>query len=389
MGRRALIIFILFAVLAAGVFFLFAYMSPMEGLLSCSRFKDVDQFRGCIKGTLPAAMQAAGAQRILRTFAAEFTPSRCHDAGHLVGQELYARSTSIEAALSQCSFECASACTHGAAGAALASVPEIRDSFGDLPHLDESMLSRLGAAVCTGRESCHGVGHILLQLFKDLQVALKWCDAIAKEKEPWACYRGVFMENASFDSTHVIFEEARVSNVRDPDNFLYPCTAVEERYQPACLHNIHMNQSITLSERGINDRDERARLITEACEQASNRMQPPCYEGVGSYLALNSYPVSNVMERCLALDNISNAAGCVFGFAYALSAWGQTDNALAVCAAIEDGRLKYTCYESVADDLSVRPSRSVETMCDGTEDEECKRAAEYVLSVPDTLSVLR
>jgi len=361
----------------------------MDDMRSCAKLDDVEAFRSCVLKALPETLRTESAREILDMFETESTPSRCHDIGHLIGRELLKKSGSLEAALLRCSNACASACAHGAAGAALASIPELSDSFGDSPHVDPKVLLDAGTDACKDRETCHGVGHILIQLFKDLDVALEWCDVIAGDSEPWACYRGVFMENASFNSSHVISEEARVSNMRDPENFLYPCTAVKERYQPACFHNIHMNQSITLHERGVTDKGEKVRLITAACEGAAGRMQAPCYEGVGSYLAINAYPSREAMDRCFSLHGTANVAACVFGFAYALSAWGRTDDALDVCTGLAEEMAQFACYESIADDVSVRPSRSLESMCDGVATVACAHALESVRAGSEIRSVIR
>lgn len=354
----------------------------------CKEERADDRFFACVKAVLPEAIRNDGASVVMQMFENEYTLARCHEGGHLVGRELYAQSVTLESALSQCSYNCASACTHGLVGAALASVPEVRESFGDLPHLNADMLRDVGKDLCKEREMCHAVGHILYQLFKSLDESLAWCDRLAGGKEPWSCYRGVFMENGFASSTHIAFEEARSPNVRDPNNLLYPCDAFASQYQPGCYHNIHMNQATTLREKGIRDRDTWNSEIVGACQKAGN-MQAPCYEGIGSYFALNEFPVESAVSRCLSLDSAANVRACIFGYGYALSAWGRTDEALQMCETLSDESVKYACYESVADDLSVRPTHALSGMCEHISDTSCKQAVEHIQTGAGVRSVAR
>lgn len=363
-------------------------VSALEELRSCSNEKADDRFFSCMKAVLPQAVREDGAPAVMRMFEETYTLARCHEGGHLVGRELYAQSPSLERALNQCSFNCASACTHGLVGAALASNPAVRDSFGDLPHLNADTLRDIGDDLCAEREMCHAVGHILYQLFKDLDQSLAWCDALAGGREPWSCYRGVFMENGFASSTHVLFEEARSPNVRDPNNLLYPCDSVAEKYQPGCYHNLHMNQATTLHERGVTDYGQWTAEVVGACTQAG-AMQAPCYEGVGSYFALNEYSVEDGAAMCSRLHGGANIRACVFGFGYALSAWGGTGEALRMCSTFSDTSVQYACYESIADDLSVRPTQELRYMCSGISDVTCVQAYEYISAGNPVRSVKR
>lgn len=363
-------------------------VSALEVLRTCSDEQSDDHFFSCVKAVLPQAIREDGAPAVMQMFEESYTLARCHESGHLVGRELYAQSPSLERALNQCSFNCASACTHGLVGAALASAPEVRDSFGDVPHLNVDTLRDIGAGLCAEREMCHAVGHILYQLFKELDQSLAWCDVLADGRESWSCYRGVFMENGFASSTHVLFEEARSPNVRDPNNLLYPCDSVAEKYQPGCYHNLHMNQATTLRERGVTDYNQWTAEVVGACARAG-AMQAPCYEGVGSYLALNEYSVAEGSSLCNSLKGPANIKACIFGFGYALSAWGRTDDALGMCSTLPDTAVQYACYESVADDLSVRPSHELRAMCDGVSDVACMTALEYIKAGNPVRSVAR
>ena len=149
-----------------------------------------------------------------------------------------------------------------------------------------------------------------------------------------------------------------------------------------------MNQATTLRERGVRDYDEWTSEVVGACAKAGD-MQAPCYEGVGSYLALSEYSADEGIARCTALQGTANIRACIFGFGYALSAWGRTEEALHMCTTLSDADTKYACYESVADDLSVRPTHVLAGMCDGVSDSACTAAVTYIQAGNPVRSVLR
>ncbi len=82
--------------------------------------------------------------------------------------------------------------------------------------------------------SCaHGLGHGLMHLLdNDLPVALAGCDAVSEDWERDACYSGVFVENV--DS---MFNPTHPSAYLNPDEPLYPCRTMEERYKSQCYQH--------------------------------------------------------------------------------------------------------------------------------------------------------
>jgi hypothetical protein len=82
--------------------------------------------------------------------------------------------------------------------------------------------------------SCaHGLGHGLMHLIdNDLPVALAGCDTVSVDWEREACYSGVFVENV--DS---MFNPTHPSAYLDPDEPLYPCHTMEERYKSQCYQH--------------------------------------------------------------------------------------------------------------------------------------------------------
>src|SRR6185503_5445245 len=84
----------------------------------------------------------------------------CHVPSHILGQELYKKYESVDEALSHCTEECSSGCTHGIIGEAFVEVPGIKTSLDDLEHPDLPLIDKFGKTFCErSSEACHGVGH--------------------------------------------------------------------------------------------------------------------------------------------------------------------------------------------------------------------------------------
>src|SRR5438034_3295996 len=78
----------------------------------------------------------------------------------------------------------------------------------------------------------------------DLFDALHDCDGLAGSMEGNACASGVFMENLIVDGAH----GGHYSKYLNPSEPLYPCTAVDKKYKPACLDrkSTRLNSSHTV-----------------------------------------------------------------------------------------------------------------------------------------------
>ncbi len=78
----------------------------------------------------------------------------------------------------------------------------------------------------------HGLGHAVMAITgDDLFDALHDCDGLTGSMEGNACASGVFMENLIVDGAH----GGHYSKYLRPSEPLYPCTAVDKKYKPACF----------------------------------------------------------------------------------------------------------------------------------------------------------
>lgn len=176
--------------------------------------------------TRTAGAQAALADLVERRKTNSYLDLACHQLTHVVGRTASQRLGA--AAFREGSDRCASGYYHGVTEGVMTAIGADRI-------VDEAQ------AVCGAfREdqgfsylhyTCtHGMGHGFMAVFgNDVFQSLTGCEALAETWERQHCYSGVFMENLSS-----MDDPERPSIHLRPDEPLYPCTAVEDRYKAEC-----------------------------------------------------------------------------------------------------------------------------------------------------------
>lgn len=102
-------------------------------------------------------------------------------------------------------------------------------------------ISETVSAYSFQRYNClHGLGHgLTIQFRYDVLKSLAFCDALPGSWDRESCYGGVFMENI------VTFQQARraqpvghhhheATSFLNPQDLLYPCSVLTEKYLRAC-----------------------------------------------------------------------------------------------------------------------------------------------------------
>jgi hypothetical protein len=292
---------------------------------------------------------------------------QCHVLGHVVGQELF-RAHGVERALLECSPECNNACHHGVLADVFTSVPNVHDSLEKLRHPDVELLRTEGSRLCTSRQGCHAVGHVVFATLADLANALTLCDSLTTATSSDDCHRGVFME--SFTN---ILQETMGNTVHhdseNADDLLFPCntSAVPDQYKRSCYYLLSMNQAHILKERGIVEFSDGVRDRVAACESLHDeRFRRTCVEGIGWSL----YEATNSVQHCERLTPISRDA-CLFGLAASYVDFGGTDDTLlALCLQVEHDEARRACFRGLFVTLS-RTRDDVPNLCDQTTDVVC------------------
>lgn len=302
------------------------------------RCADDDSFRCWRKRmeTVTRELGPAAAMNDLRSLYARHgvVVAECHQLAHAVGNGAFERYGDVAEAFAQGDPFCWSGYYHGVMETA---VPmKGRERF--LAEAD---------AVCAkipGKErygfdyyNCvHGLGHGLMATDRnELFVALEDCDALSGDWEQRSCWGGVFMEN-------IMNGHKRLDAFLKPDDLLYPCNAVDERYKDECYK---MQTSYMLAQNGGNFRH-----AFELCRKADAPYRATCAQSAGRDASGRSASnIAMTIASCgEALDDVQKEhcyAGAVKDF---ISYFHSDTQAEALCASVEE-RFRERCRAVAAD----------------------------------------
>jgi plastocyanin len=241
-----------------------------------------------------------------------------HDMAHLVGQLLF-KEAGLNG-LSVCTPVFAFGCYHG--------LMEVAFHGKDAEDYTKSLFDAQMACGALGDEnhppywSCiHGMGHgVVTYREHDVAQALKDCDVLEEAVRTY-CYDGVFME----------LSISAVPSFYKKDDPLYPCNAIEEKYQFTCARS----QPNVMRSKFNLDTGEIARV----CEQSgSNAIFYHCIESLGFYMGQTSGNDANKIVRgCGEIESPSGKNQCLAAAAGELvfqNTAGWQSSAPAVCASL-------------------------------------------------------
>lgn len=365
-------------VLVAGAFALRFQQESVgiEGLDACDRFGGMGsmadpEFVACAAAVIGPLLDREGVEKTYALILSRFTPGRCHQFGHVLGEQLYSKSGSVEQALAQCSPACGSSCLHGATAAAFLAVPEVRASVEDLAHPNIGVILAEGKKLCANWETCHGVGHVLYSLSDTLIGSLGLCDAIGG-LEIFTCYWGVFMENA-----------VRGAPGLPSGDLVWPCLSVPDKYQEACFHLHHMQQEIVFEELGISSQEERQQRRFETCVGLPRQeLRFACAENLGLSMYGRADTPADARAMCMQFGSERERATCFFGFIHAAVDYGEREVALGLCAAETSDMMRRACYEAAFESIRIRKSTRLEDACAGDSSTSCTDALARYMADP-------
>lgn len=272
----------------------------------------------CLKQTLPLLFKNYGIEPTVTGFEKTVTKAGetglCHQAGHVIGESLYALNHSAEDAMGQCTSACHFGCQHGVLGALMRQKKIEGSSTGEANILSGINLVELCAnnnksKTQGGFRICiHGLGHsFMLARSGELPAALQDCDALNLDR-PFnrLCWSGVFMEN----KTNLMGGGYVYIKPNDP---LYPCTmkGLDPRYISVCYRQLGLPL-----DRGF-----------AICETASEEWQTPCKQGVGMSASGQYADFPNkIVEACTSKQSGINIPCLQTAVAYLID--GITDNTI-------------------------------------------------------------
>lgn len=386
--------------------------------------------QGCYDATLQAVLRAQGVRPAMETLDGVVARDRevardAHVFAHGIGIAAYSGPDSVGAVFARCTPEHQSGCYHGVVQAYFV---DARRSGGEITAETANALCRdyrgeggQGGERWLQFQCAHGMGHGLVMFHgHDLPTALGGCDLLRAPFERETCYQGAFMENvvnaimphhpaatlAHGDAAggghgahagghgaasggghdahgahagHGAAAPAAPYKALDPEDLLYPCSTMAERYWNACYS---MQTSVIL----YHTRYDVARTAQE-CGRAPERMRTTCFISLGRDISgMTTQDRAASREKCALVTDAADRAWCHVGVSTnMLNVTARAEDGLAYCRELPADEDKARCYEHVGGQLLVLagsdPAR--EEACRGAEPEfveACRRGARLVVA---------
>jgi hypothetical protein len=336
----------------------------------CARAEEGKQ--PCLERALVALLDQAGVRgtmEVLDTLAATDAEvfSNAHPLAHGLGISAYRSPQTVAATFADCPTSQMSGCGHGV----------IQGYFLDAARHGRSIGTAEIDGLCAPHQSVyfvfsqcvHGMGHGLMAFHGNhLPSALASCEQASDESVRENCYGGAFMENV-VNATHPHHsagghvqtqEDAHADHgahagdghvmrhgewkALDPADPLYPCNAVDVRYQDAC----YSLQPAAIMFHNGGDVAATAR----ACDAAPPGVRDTCFISLGREItAFAAQDHGRTLEMCGRLGGAGGGRGglwCVLGAAGTLmNQSADPRDGIRFCRALRDAAAKPECYRIV------------------------------------------
>lgn len=274
-----------------------------------------------------------------------------HQLAHALGRRALLRSGGDATILRSCRPAFASGCYHGVVEALLTLRGRI-----DMRELQD-MCAAAGGDDAPGPiyECVHGLGHGLLgALARDVDTALRHCDALDGASFNTSCHEGVFMEaiastfrraGGDAELEHDTAEHSHVGTITlEPADPYSPCDRYSDPYAQSCW----LFQGFVILRRVNFDPGLALRL----CDNASDRRVARCYESVGHQVAgLFQRGDDWIIEQCRK-GTAALASRCASGAALALASLDWSGwRVVEFCSAVP-GAWRSACRRAAAGTLA-------------------------------------
>jgi hypothetical protein len=273
---------------------------------------------------------------------------------HWVGWEAFAHYGDPSTAFLNCKDTFGSGCYHGVLQKHLQKVGNVTEQ--DVRDVCYKTIDTKSSVFLT-YQCLHGVGHgLMLHFNRDIEVSLKFCDALLTDWDRESCYGGVFMENyislhghdghGRHDHGHAGHadhtKKPRVTGLR-ADDLHYPCSAIDEKYLNSCYF-LQTSAMFTLIGQDY------LRVFKE-CDRAPKKFIPVCYRSLGR--DISGYTVNDakrVSELCL-LGSDEYVGSCYIGAVQDfVNNTAAPDTGIQLCAMLSND-YKRDCYTGLGEML--------------------------------------
>ncbi len=268
----------------------------------------------------------------------DYVKSQCHQLAHVIGRAAYEKYGGITETFSHGDQFCWSGYHHGA-------IEQLTKEKGYDYTLNNAN------SICSGfsaqekylfkHYNCvHGLGHGFMFVTKNKFFdALYACDKILDDWERSSCYGGVFMQNIMNVQGPDAADAAGYEYIR-PEEPMYPCTAVENKYKEQCYL---MQTSYALQTVGYD-----FSKVFALCAQAPADYQATCFQSTGRDASGQSISdVDKTNTTCLLGQDYKAQSNCIIGAAKDFVSYYHSDEqARQLCASLPPD-LGSICYQTV------------------------------------------
>jgi len=319
----------------------------------------------CYAPVLEDVLRRDGTPQALKTLrqlatADEAAQKFAHPLTHHIGRLTYAQDKNVAKAFLRCTDDFHNGCYHGVLEAHLSGMPHLtpRDVGEVCLGVKDPLRPDFTHAICT-----HGLGHGLMMYFQnDMFKALAYCDGLTGPSDQESCYGGVYMQNiVEFTSQSIGAQHSHAGHnghagrteprkFLDPNDQLYPCTAVAKKYQGACYL---IQASAILALNGHNFAQTFMR-----CQQVPTEYLNICIQSVGREVSAFTLADPETTKAICSLATPPLIGECLRGAAKDfIYAYADPQRGIALCR-IADKANKDDCYKGVGEVLiSFYPDR--------------------------------
>lgn len=365
-----------------------------SGRSPCAKLDGLDK-RDCYQSMLTERLHDQGVGAAMATLEELYERDRdverdAHVYAHHIGIQAYQLSPSVTETFSQCSDMYSSGCFHGV----------LQAYFEDQDTVDSNAVNELcepykgsGQSRWILFQCLHGMGHGLTMFFAhDLMPALEACDLLEEAWDRDSCYGGTFMESimhatsphhpASMlaDGSGQQPSDRTPFKALDPEDPLYPCSVLEDRYLPAC-YLMQTSAILYLNEGNVPD-------AAATCETAPAHVRSICFQSLGRDItSFSLQDPDGSIQLCGHVPD-EHLPDCYQGVVKALVDWrSAAEPGLEFCRKVDGERNKKRCYRALGEEIAtlVAGSEDRDALCSRSEkewEETCRSGAQLPAAGP-------
>jgi hypothetical protein len=302
---------------------------------SCASANDYscyqERYKGLVRGS---GVEAAFTELKDEYDKSKFVQANCHQLTHVIGRAAANLYGDIPTTYSKGDNFCWSGYYHGAMEAVVAKIGA--DKILDQANTICADLGKGEQKYSFYHYNCvHGLGHGFMGILENkLFDSLKTCDKLTDDWERESCYGGVFMENVMSKNN-----PSHPSKELRPDEPLYPCTAVEDKYKSQCYL---MQTSYVLETQNYD-----FAKVFDLCGTVESEFRPTCYQSLGRDASGNSVSdVQKTNSTCMLGEDYEARSNCVVGAVKDFIAYYHDDTKAKELCESFDADLRDVCLKT-------------------------------------------